>query len=67
MKKKGLNKPSYMTSNEFLEYVDSKEYRKYKEFTRITNIYNKVKFSGVEDRNMIDKIKAEYIKLKKKS
>ncbi len=33
----------------------------------ITNIYNKVKFSGVEDRNMIDKIKAEYIKLKKKS
>ena len=40
MKKKGLNKPSYMTSNEFLEYVDSKEYRKYEEFTRITNIYN---------------------------
>ena len=67
MKKKGLNKPSYITSNEFLEYVDSKENKKYKEFTRITNIYNKVKFSGVEDRNMIDKIKAEYIKLKKKS
>jgi len=66
-KDKGLKKPLYMTSNEFLDYVDSKEYGKYKEFKIITAIYNEVKFSGVEDNSMIDKIKEEYIKLKKKS
>jgi len=65
MKKKGFVKKPFMTSNEFMDYVGTRA--KNKEFKTITTIYNKIKFSGIEDRNLIEKLKTAYLSLKNKS
>ena len=65
MKKKGFIKGPGITSKEFAEYIESKDTGKYKEFSIITNIYNSIKFSGVEDKKLYEKLKASYNRLKR--
>lgn len=67
LKKNGFNKPHYMTSNEFLDYMSSKNYNKNTEFATITKIYNKIKFGGIEDEILITKLSETFNRLKKKS
>jgi len=67
LKKHGFNKPHYMTSNEFLNYMSSKNYNKSTEFAAITRIYNKIKFGGIEDEKLNFQLRESFNRLKKKS
>ena len=54
-----------MTTNEFKEYVKSRSHKGYKEFSIITDIYNKIKFSGNPDKNLMKRLSDSYRNLRK--
>ena len=66
MRKNGFKKQPYMTSDEFADYVSGKSKSEYKEFSVLTEIYNAIKFGGIEDENLLKQLSQSYVNLRKK-
>ena len=60
IKKEGYIKPDYLTATEFSDYILKKGGYRFENFSKLTSIFNLIKYGGYSDEDYVNKLKLYY-------